>query len=115
MEIFLLILGIVFWTSGYLTARNIIMIKESAPYWRRFINVPRWLFYLCGAPESTSHPAGSIMARVLGLQIMGIAIVVFASINLIWQIDLNWSLFGFGVSVLVPYLIVYYYSKITDQ
>jgi hypothetical protein len=110
MEI-LLILGIVIWILGYLAARDIITIKEMDPYWRRFITVPRWLYYLCGAPKSPSHPTGSIMARILGAQLAAIAIAFFSLICLNWHISIGWFIFGLFAGGLVPYLIVYYYSK----
>ena len=110
MEI-LLILGIVIWTLGYLASKDIITIKETDPYWGRFIIVPRWLYYICGAPKSPSHPAGSIMARILAAQLSAIALAFFSLICLSSQISPGWFIFGLFAGGLVPYLIVYYYSK----
>ncbi|MBI5295695.1 MAG: hypothetical protein HY869_09480 [Chloroflexi bacterium] len=110
MEI-LLILGIVGWILGYLAAKDVITIKESDPYWRRFIIVPRWLYYICGAPKSSSHPEGSIMARILGAQLSSIVIAFFSLICLSSQISPGWAIFGLFAGGAVPYLIVYYYSK----
>ncbi|MBI5936017.1 MAG: hypothetical protein HY867_20120 [Chloroflexi bacterium] len=106
-----LVLGIVFWTIGYLAARDIITIKELDPYWQRFIIVPRWLYYICGAPKSPFRPAGLIMARILGAQLTAIALVLFSLICLNWQISPGWFIFGLFASGLIPYLLVYFYSN----
>jgi hypothetical protein len=111
MEI-LLILGIVGWIFGYLAARGVFTIKETDPYWGRFIIVPRWLYYICGAPKSSSHPEGSIMARILGGQLSSIVIAIYSLICLSGKISPGWLIFGLFAGGAVPYLIVYYYSKI---
>lgn len=115
MTILLVTISVVLWVSGYLATRGIISIQESSVYWTTYIVVPKWLYILCGAPVSKPHPLGSVMARALGIQSMGITLGIFTSINGFCQLNRDGFLLGLGISVAIPYLIVCYFSSANNK
>lgn len=115
MTTILAAISVVFWASGYLASRGIIAIQESSAYWTAYIVVPKWLYILCGAPVSKSRPMSSVMARILGIQFMGITLGIFTLIDSFFQLSRDGFLLGLGISVSFPYLIVYYFSRANKQ
>lgn len=106
-------IAIVFWVSGYLVAKGITSINEKSPYWIKPLKVPKWLYYLCGAPKSKSLSNSSIIARAFAFQVMGISIGIFAVIDGIWQLSYTHFAIGLFICAALPYILVHYFSTAT--
>ena len=110
MNIILFLIFIVSWGGGYLVESG--YIKETIPTpasSSRIIYPPKILFYLCGAPKSSNKPDGAISIGSFQGQIMGICLGIYGLAISFWTPpNLIVLLFSLGVTVITPYVIVYF-------
>jgi hypothetical protein len=98
-------LSIIFWVSGYLQTRF--------PFENSLVNVPKWLFILCGAPKGDEFPAGVLSSRGLTFQLAGFLSLFYAYVIeklLPYEVYAN-PITGILVSFIIATLVVYLLDK----
>ena len=73
----------------------------------KIIYPPKLLFYLCGAPKSSTKPKGAISVGSFRGQIMGISSGIYGLVISFLSLNSFSFLLGMWVMVLTPYLIAY--------
>jgi hypothetical protein len=92
---------IVFWAFGYLASR---LASEE-----RIVMLPRWLFYLCGAPRSRRLPEGALTRLGALFQIFALLLLLLGTV-----MDAFFTNHGLGgliaicVSVFCTWLIMWF-------
>lgn len=111
MTIVFLVVAFIMWIAGYKYGKNPASgTGNSTLITGKIIYPPRWLFLICGGPKSQNYPEGSMILSALHSQIMGISLGVFAISVELWTPTRDEALVRFGLSVLLPYLLVAYLS-----
>ncbi len=100
------LLSILFWIVGY--------FQTKFPFESSLIKVPKFLFYICGAPKTKEFPNSVMTSRGFAFQIVSFFLLAFIYIDGQW---LNLDKYASGVlgifgSLIIGYLIALLISKL---
>jgi hypothetical protein len=110
--IFLIFLAIFLWLGGYMmTARFMSTTGVLGDDSEKLITPPKWLYYLCGAPVSNGYPKGAMRVAALQSQMGGIFLGIYILWYVITRPTTSINALGFGLCMLVSYLVSTYVSK----
>jgi hypothetical protein len=112
MNIILFLIFILYWGGGYITESGYLKKTTSTPdsaVASKIIYPPKILFYLCGAPKSSIKPDGAMSIGSFRAQIMGASAGIYGLAISFWTPpNLTVLLLSLGVTVVTPYVIVYF-------
>ena len=110
MWIAFFLVALILWFGGYWSTTGLIRKESSSVNPVKIISPPKWLYYLCGAPESTKFSVGTMTTVAFRSQIAGIILGICSCI-ILWKPSQNSLLFGLAISAALPYVITYLADK----
>jgi len=112
LTVFLLILAIVFWLSGYfITARRMANTGLFSAERETIIAPPGWVYFLCGAPKNKDYPPGTMRVFAFQIQLAGILLLAFGFGDLIWNFSVRAYVIGLPLVALLVYMLTAYSAK----